>query len=398
MDRRELLATILTAPFLNAQVRSSEAKLQIFEAVWRAVRDQFYDPQTRGVDWTAIRDEFLPKARACDSDGQLLCLLRKMLSRLRNSHIFLYSVEEWEWRKNVLPFCFDKIGNRVFVRCSLQAKELGALPALELGDEILAVDGIPASRLRPPTIARLDSIKDSPQYGPALSSAQAEFRRAGKQSVVKLRRVIRPDGMKSVILAHPRPGIVHLRFYSLASRELPAAKLQHLWDEVTPARGLALDLRNCIGGDSEVSSFIAGSLLGPGKPLFRTIPRPSSGADEVLDQTNALAPRFNGRVAVLVNSNTESQPEILAAICREYGCARLIGERTAGAFNGWTIAIELPYHFAMFALPYTRSVSPKGIEYEGRGVEPDEPATNTIADFEAKRDKPLLSALQYLEA
>jgi C-terminal processing protease CtpA/Prc len=75
----------------------------------------------------------------------------------------------------------------------------------------------------------------------------------------------------------------------------------------------------------------------------------------------------------------------------------LVGERTAGAFNGWTLAIDLPNSFARYALPYTRSVSPKGIEYEGRGVNPDQPLANSIADFEIKRDRPLAAAIKYVE-
>jgi C-terminal processing protease CtpA/Prc len=103
-------------------------------------------------------------------------------------------------------------------------------------------------------------------------------------------------------------------------------------------------------------------------------------------------------VVIIANSNTESQPEILAAICKEYGCARIFGERTAGAFNGWTMAVGLPYRFALYALPYTRSVSPKGIEYEGRGVEPDEPAVNTVRNYHLGHDRPLDVALRYLAA
>jgi C-terminal processing protease CtpA/Prc len=88
---------------------------------------------------------------------------------------------------------------------------------------------------------------------------------------------------------------------------------------------------------------------------------------------------------------------MLAAICKEYKCARIVGERTAGAFNGWTVAVSLPYRFAKYALPYTRSVSPGGIEYEGRGVEPDEPIVNTAKDFHSGRDTMLEAALGYLD-
>ncbi len=151
-----------------------------------------------------------------------------------------------------------------------------------------------------------------------------------------------------------------------------------------------------MGGDSKVSNFIAGGLLGENRRLFTNVPRPGSGKPEVVEYSDAGVQRYRGKVALVVNSNTESQPEILAAVCKEYGCARLIGERTAGAFNGWTTAIPLPDRFARFALPYTRGVSPKGRSYESLGVTPDVAVRNTADDYEHGRDRVLDRAIQEL--
>jgi len=85
-----------------------------------------------------------------------------------------------------------------------------------------------------------------------------------------------------------------------------------------------------------------------------------------------------------------SQAEIFAAICKEYRCARLFGERTAGAFNGGTMSVKLPGDFALFAVPFMRSVSPGGADYEGRGVIPDVPVEPTGR----AGDQPLAAALR----
>jgi C-terminal processing protease CtpA/Prc len=398
LSRRELLLATLVAPLLKSETRTREARVQILEAVWKNARDLFYDPQMRGVDWVAVRDEFLPLAAASTSDDHLLSLLRAMLSRLRNSHIFLYTEEEWSWRGNVLPFCFDRVAGRVFVRSALHSRDSTARAALKFGDEVIAVDGISADELRPLTLARLEPIKGNPNFGPSGSTAEVEIRRAGRSSIVEVARVARPAGLETIVLERPTAKIICLRLLTLGSRELPPTRLRQIWEQVIHAQSLVLDLRNCVGGDSKVSNFIAGSFLGPSKRLFRTIPRPGSKSMEVLDQTDPQAPRFGGGVAVITNSNTESQPEMLAAICREYGCARVVGERTAGAFNGWTVAVDLPYSFAKYALPFARSVSPNGVEYEGRGVEPDEPAVDTVEDFAMGHDRPLLAALRCLGA
>jgi len=56
------------------------------------------------------------------------------------------------------------------------------------------------------------------------------------------------------------------------------------------------------------------------------------------------------------------------------------------AFNGFAKAIDLPGGFALFVLPYTRSISPSGIEYEGVGVQADFIVKNSVADFRMHRD------------
>src|SRR5579884_4283719 len=122
MNRRELLLAGLIGSLLRGQVEDAALFKQVFEAVWTAVRDQFYDPNTRGVDWIEIKRKFAPRVSACSSRQQLLTLLREMLRRLHNSHIFLYSREEWDLRENILPFNFDRLGDRVFIRELLHPK------------------------------------------------------------------------------------------------------------------------------------------------------------------------------------------------------------------------------------------------------------------------------------
>jgi C-terminal processing protease CtpA/Prc len=102
-------------------------------------------------------------------------------------------------------------------------------------------------------------------------------------------------------------------------------------------------------------------------------------------------------VAVIANSNTESEPELLAATCKEYGRGRIFGERTPGAFHGPTLAIAVPDRLALFAVPYASSISPKGIDYEQRGIEPDEPVQNTAAGLAKAVDAPLAKALRSLD-
>lgn len=213
-----------------------------------------------------------------------------------------------------------------------------------------------------------------------------EVVRAGSRVIVEAARVKRPGGYDPARIEWPRPDVAHVRFHTLEESRLPDAMLQALWAEATSrSRGLILDLRSCVGGDPSVYAYLASSLLGPGKALFRWVPRSGPGDGLLPAQTAEVGQRFTGPLAMLVNGNSESGPELLAATLQEYGRGKVFGETSAGAFNGPTRAYGLPGNFARFALPYARSVSPRGVEYEGRGVRPDVKVQDraTAADVDA---------------
>lgn len=188
-----------------------------------------------------------------------------------------------------------------------------------------------------------------------------------------------------------------MRMLTLESAQLIEEQLQRMWTRLLQSKAMIIDLRSCVGGDSTVSNFLAGGLLGGGKRLFTHVPRPASKQSEETSYSNPGVELYRGKVIILTNSNTESQPEVLAAVCKEYARACVFGERTASALNGWTAAISLPNQFARFALPYTRGVSPHNVSYEGRGISPDKSIRNTAKDYQQGRDRVLQSAIKELQ-
>ena len=51
----------------------------LFEEVWRTVRDGFFDPRFNGVDWDATRQRYGPSAAAARSDGEFAAVVNTML-------------------------------------------------------------------------------------------------------------------------------------------------------------------------------------------------------------------------------------------------------------------------------------------------------------------------------
>src|SRR5262245_52474251 len=73
---------------------TQESRLRVFDQVWRAINDNYYDKRYRGVDWRLQRDIFRPQAEAARNSVELYRVLRQMIGRLGDAHTRVYSPEE----------------------------------------------------------------------------------------------------------------------------------------------------------------------------------------------------------------------------------------------------------------------------------------------------------------
>ena len=80
-----------TAPPSPAVPATSDAKadeyLDVFEAVWQTVNDEFFDATFGGVDWQAAHDRYRPLIAEARNAETLYLLLNRMLYELNVSHV-----------------------------------------------------------------------------------------------------------------------------------------------------------------------------------------------------------------------------------------------------------------------------------------------------------------------
>jgi hypothetical protein len=69
-----------------SQRLTEQQRLEVFQFVWEEVRRSHYDPKLGGVDWDAVREAYLPKARAAEGDAAFYAVLNEMLGELKQSH------------------------------------------------------------------------------------------------------------------------------------------------------------------------------------------------------------------------------------------------------------------------------------------------------------------------
>ena len=107
LKQTTMAAALAISPFASrAQQRddaepaasaASSAVITTFDDVWRTVRDRFYDPQLHGLDWSAVRERYLPDAAKAASDEALATVINRMLARLQASHTHYYTPDEPEY-------------------------------------------------------------------------------------------------------------------------------------------------------------------------------------------------------------------------------------------------------------------------------------------------------------
>ena len=84
-------------PADSATSQPVSARIATFEEVWRTVRDRFYDPHLNGLDWSAVRERYLPDATRASSEEALASVTNSMLSELHASHTRYYTRYEPEY-------------------------------------------------------------------------------------------------------------------------------------------------------------------------------------------------------------------------------------------------------------------------------------------------------------
>jgi carboxyl-terminal processing protease len=131
------------------------------------------------------------------------------------------------------------------------------------------------------------------------------------------------------------------------------------------AKSLIVDLRGSPGGLFDVSLEVAERFLTSGETIVSLKKR--DGREEIHRAKRPDA--FAGPIVVLIGKETASSAEILAAALKENGRATLVGEKTYGKGTVEKI-FELDNGYAL-KLTVARFYSPKGNNWQGKGIEPD---------------------------
>lgn len=293
-----------------------------------------------------------------------------------------------------------------------------AKAGLKAGDEIIAIDG--KSVLPYDPYQHVNELLTQPKYknmerGPLRKFLEAEQKRIDEGIPVtqaeqqlgndskkpfELTVAAKPSGKETKVTVAPAElvvepvsaaqiqsdGTAYVKvgyFGSTTSARFDAAMSEL---KSRSASGLILDLRGATGGNTEAASQLA-SWFVPNRSLAVLL-RSRGRKMAVTASPGHRAESWGKPVVVLVDGSTTRAPEVLAAGLKEAGAAKLVGEKTYGAFQDTTM-IDLADGSAVM-MSTGKYVTPKGLDFNGKGVPVDVQASTN--DQQMKEAARLLSA------
>ena len=376
---------------------------QIYTEAWRMLRDYFYDRDLHGVDWSGIRQKYLPLVDRVSDRSELNDVIAEMAGELSALHIFVRFGDERDGPDQIKTAALGALLTRDALGGGWRVEHIYrndpdypdtlsplARPGVAVadGDLITAINGRPALGVMHPEMllrnqAGKQVLLDLKPAGaatnrsvivePITTDQEANLRYSEWEYTRRL--AVEQMGTNQI-------GYLHLR--AMGSGDI--AQWARDFYPVFNRQGLIIDVRHNRGGN--IDSWILSKLLR--KAWFYWQPR-------VGDPTWNMQYAFRGHVVVLCDQHTASDGEAFSEGFKRLGLGRVIGTRTWGG-EIWLSARRWLVDSGMASAAETGVYGPEGAWLiEGHGVDPDIVVDNLPhATFEG-RDAQLEAAVKHLQ-
>lgn len=361
----------LSTVFAGQSLAVGEIPLPLYEQARQLVEDNYFEVPS------------LPKCQssACTDPAQAVQAVETLLASLNNPLNKYLSQPDYQIAVDMQKLKVYGIGinlkrdpdGRLLIRRVLEGSP-AAMAGLEVGDEIIAVDGKSVLGLSETSVAKL--IR-----GPEGSSFKLKFKR---ENIEHIREVARIAIVAANLQCRKLPGNVAVikmyRFGLLAVPEFAGA-LQSL----SEPRAILLDLRDNRGGMVDCWLNIFNALSDTNNKFLSIYMR-----GQVSARVTAAIPadwRYTEKpLVVLINKGTASEAEALAYSLQKSGRAKVVGTHSAGQW----------YHTELFGLPAdtglqlvtARYINIDGQNLPSSGVQPD-----LVVEDEGKQEEAALALL-----
>jgi carboxyl-terminal processing protease len=256
---------------------------------------------------------------------------------------------------------FGRDGGHVVI-ATIAADSPAAQAGLTVGTQVLSID---RAATYPAGLSRFNDDMNGIAGSTVTIVAADNLAPGGRQSITLTRAFVPPQ----TVFATPLGSILMLKISNFNKgtsdqfSELMAAAME----QTPPPSAIILDLRGNRGGVLRQAVLVADSLLVPGGIIAQASGR-DAAADQVFDAEGSdLA--AGAKIAVLVDGQTASAAEILAAALADNHRAVVIGSETLGKGLVQTLT-TLPDGGELF-VTWSRVLAPRGWPLQSLGVMPE---------------------------
>ncbi|KKU63259.1 MAG: Carboxyl-terminal protease [Candidatus Amesbacteria bacterium GW2011_GWA1_47_16] len=325
--------------------------------------------------WDKVSAEYVDKS-AVDGKKMVDGAISGMVSALGDPYTVYLPAQQNKESKEDLGGAFEGVGIQLGYKDNRLAivAPLDGTPAhragVKAGDFILHIKD---------EKKRLDRSTDGLTLPEAVKMIRGEggttveltLARAGQEDPFKVELTREIIVVKSVTVEYPDSGggkiaWIKLNRFGDRTREEWNAVVGELADK-EDIDGVVLDLRNNPGGYLEMSVYIAGEFLSPGKTVVGQQYGDGTKTDTKVDRNGRL---LKQRLAVLVNEGSASASEILAGALQDHKRAKVVGVKSFGKGS-----VQQPDDFpdgSGVHITIAKWLRPSGEWIDKIGITPDE--------------------------
>ena len=369
-------------------VNRREQYRQIFDDIWREIKDRFYDNSFHGANWESLREIYGARVDAHSQLIDFYDLVREMLGQVNASHLNIWPGHREIRETGMIGVIPDYEDNSAGIKVidvlpdSPAARKISEIKAF---DKITAVDGFKlesginffepfagtVGREIKVELINRGGITRSVFLSPLSVSTHRDL--AWRARETRARTAVDKQSQNRV-------GYVALQQITASSVAQFEAAIKTLSQN---KEALLVDLRGNFGG-AEHDRLLA---ILARKPYVRHRPRfGQSGAD--------ASWAFAGPIALLVDEQTSSDAEIVAQGFRELGLGEIIGVSTYGAVIGTEKRVLADG--SVLSVPTVGWYTLSNQNLENQGVSPDVVVPLDLNKAEQGEDNQLTEAVTRL--